>query len=375
MDFSLDQETAMLKSSAEKYLKEKCPPSVVKELIKSESGFSSQMWTGIAELGWLGLTYDEVYGGFGMTFFDLFALFEEIGKAQFPSPFFTSAVISGFIIDKAGDESQKEKYLPSIINGEKIFSAAYLNRSGKADYISPDIKATQNESGDFIINGTRYFVPFAQVADYLIVAAQNNASGGGSTLFIVDAGAEGIACQKMDTLTEEKLDTVVFEQVSVPGQNVIGNVGEAAPCLDEILSKAIVLKCAEMLGGLDTVLKLTVEHVKTRHQFGKPLGTLQAVQHHCADLATFLESTRLISSQAAYLISQDLPFEKEVAMAKSWCSDAYKKGTWIAHQLHGGVGFTEEYDLHLYYKHAKAAELAFEDAFYHRSKVADQLGI
>ena len=130
-----------------------------------------------------------------------------------------------------------------------------------------------------------------------------------------------------------------------------------------------------MLGGLERVVEMTVEYVKQRYQFDRPLGSLQVIQHYCADMATDLESARLITYQAASLLSESIPCTKEIAMAKAWCSDAYKKSTWIAHQLHGGVGFTEEYDLHLFYKHAKAAELSFEDAFFHRSRVADQLGI
>jgi len=376
MDFNLDKETEMLKSSAEKYLKEKCPPSTVKELQETESGFSTEMWKEVAELGWLGLSYPEAYGGFGMKFFDLFALIEEMGKALFPSPFFTSAVVSGSIIDTAGDQTQKDQYLRSIINGEKIFTAALCDDTGLPDYATPTISAKQNNEGDFVVEGSRFFVPYAQVADAILVAADTTAtSGEGATIFMVDAGAEGLQSTPIDTITEEKLYTVQFNGVTVSKENIVGRIGEAQTCLEEVMSKAMVLKCGEMIGGLDTTLKLTVEHVKTRQQFGKPLGTLQAVQHHCADLATLLESSRLISSQAAYLISEGLPYLKEVAMAKAWCSDAYKKGTWIAHQLHGGVGFTEEYDLHLYYKHAKASELSFKDAFFHRSVVADQLGI
>jgi 3-oxocholest-4-en-26-oyl-CoA dehydrogenase beta subunit len=376
MDFNLEKETVMLKSSAEKYLKEKCPPSVVKELIQSEDGYSEKMWKEIAELGWLGLIYPEALGGFGMKFFDLFALMEELGKTNFPSPFFTSAVVSGLVIDKAGSQAQKEQYLPSLINGEKIFTTALLDEKGRLDIYTPTLTARSADGADITVDGIRFLVPYAQVADYLLVVAQLDSTEGESpVILIIPSDTAGLEMTFIDTITEEKQYRVTFNGVNVPKENILGNIGETQSCLDEVIARATVLKCGEMLGGLDTVLKLTVEHVKTRHQFGKPLGALQAVQHHCADLATLLETTRLITSQTAYLISEGLPCEKEIAMAKAWSSDAYKKGTWIAQQLHGGVGFTEEYDLHLFYKHAKASELSFQDAFFYRSRVADQLGI
>ena len=376
MDFNLEKETTMLKSSAEKYLKEKCPPSVVKELIQSETGYSEKMWQEIAELGWLGLTYPESVDGFGMTFFDLFSLMEELGRANFPSPFFTSAIVSGFIIETAGSQAQKEQYLPPLISGEKIFTTALLDEKGRMDVEAPSLKATRADNGNLVLDGTRLMVPYVQAADYLLAIVQNDsADEAGPAIVMLPTDAEGLESTFIDTLTEEKQYRVTLTGVQVPEENIIGTVAETRSCLDEVMAKATVLKCGEMLGGLDTVLKLTIEHVKTRHQFGKPLGTLQAVQHQCADLATLLESSRLISRQTAYLISEGLPCDKEIAMAKAWCSDAYKKGTWIAQQLHGGVGFTEEYDLHLFYKHAKASELSFQDAFFHRSRVADHLGI
>lgn len=376
MDFNLDKDTVMLKTSIAKYLKEKCPAETVKELQKSEAGFSAEMWSEIAELGWLGLTYEEAYDGFEMPFFNLFVLFQELGKRIFPSPLFTSAVLSGFLIENAGSNEQKKQYLPALIRGETIFTTALLAENGRMDYEKPGLKATENSSGQYLLEGSRFLVPFAQSADAILVVADvTSPVGQGPTLLKVDAKSKGLSCTHVNTITEEKLDRVSFEQVVVPAENRIGKIGEAAAAVETVLARAVILKCAEMTGGLEMMLNLTLDHVKNRHQFGRPLGTLQAVQHQCADLSTHLETSRLIASQAAYMISEGLPCEKEVAMAKAWCSDAYKKSTWIAHQLHGGVGFTEEYDLHLYHKHAKACELGFGDSFFHRARVADELGI
>jgi alkylation response protein AidB-like acyl-CoA dehydrogenase len=168
---------------------------------------------------------------------------------------------------------------------------------------------------------------------------------------------------------------VVYENVNVSAKNVIGSIGKGATYLNKIIPQATILKCGEMLGGLERVVEMTVEYVKQRQQFGKPIGSFQVIQHYCVDMATYLETTRLITYQAASLLSEDIPCPKEIAMAKAWCSDAYKKSTWIAHQIHGGIGFTEEHDLHLFYKHAKSLELEFGDSQIHRKKVAEEMGL
>lgn len=376
MDFSLDEETILLRNSAEQYLRANCPSSFVKEVVKEDAGFSRTMWKEMANLGWLGLIYDERYGGVGGKFFDLFILFEEIGKVLLPSPFFCSAILSGLIINEAGDLRQKDEYLPPIIKGEKIFTIALHDEQGRYDFNNPELEAKETEDGDYILKGTRILVPYAHVADEILVLAGVKGSGaGGPTIFKVDTKADGQKIIPLDVFTEEKTFTVVYENVQVPSGNVIGTIGKGDVYLNKIFPKAIILKCGEMLGGLERVVEMTVAYVKERHQFGQPLGSLQVVQHYCADMATFLETTRLITFQAASLLSEGIPCEKEVSMAKAWCSDAYKKCTWIGHQLHGGIGFSEEHDLHLYYKHAKVSELSFEDSWFHRSKVAEEMGI
>jgi alkylation response protein AidB-like acyl-CoA dehydrogenase len=376
MDFSLDEETILLRNSAEQYLRENCPTSFVKKVVKEQTGFSTAIWKELADLGWLGLIYDERYGGSGGKFFDLFILFEEIGKVLLPSPFFCSAILSGLIINEAGDAKQKDAYLPPIIQGEKIFTMALLDEQGRYDFNSPKLEAKETKDGGYVIDGTRILVPYAHVADAILALAEvRGSSAGGPTIFRVDGQVDGQKIVPLDIITEEKTFAVIFEKVEVPAGNVIGSIGKGHIYLNKIFPRAVILKCGQMLGGLERVIEMTVAYVKERHQFGQPLGSLQVVQHYCADMATFLETTRLITYQAASLLSEGIPCEKEVSMAKAWCSDAYKECTWIGHQLHGGIGFTEEHDLHLYYKHAKVSELSFEDSWFHRSKVAEEMGI
>lgn len=376
MDFTLSDDTIMIQNVARDYLRERCTGAFLREMAHDETGFSRTMWKEIAELGWLGILFDEAYGGSGASFLDMFVLCEEIGKVLFPSPLFTSAVVSGLIIAAAGDEAAKKALLPPLSAGERIFTTALLDEGGNRDFEAPDTTATETAPGTYSLQGTRLLVPYAHVADAIVVCAQaEGAAGSGPTLFVVERNAGGMKTIPLETLGMEKSCAVVFDGTQVSASAVLGTVGQGAVAVQEVIPRIVALTCGEMLGGLERVVEMTVAHVTERRQFGAPLGSLQAVQHHCADMATYKETARLLAYQAASLISEGLPCRKEVAMAKAWCSDAYKKVTWTAQQLHGGIGFTDEYDLHFFYKHAKEAELAFGDARSHRSRVADAMGI
>ncbi|MFC1895633.1 acyl-CoA dehydrogenase family protein [Thermodesulfobacteriota bacterium] len=379
MDFKLSDATVLIRNSAREYLKEKCPSSFVKEMIEDETGFSRTMWKEMAELGWLGMLFDDEYGGSGGSegsFFDFFTVLVELGRVLLPSPLFPSAIVSGLILDQAGDEELKRSLLPSIVEGDTILTAALLDEGGEYDFHDPKLQVVEGPGGWYTVTGTRILVPYAHVADAVIVCgAVQGSESGGPTLFKIGTQTPGQELVPLATLSGEKTFAVTYENATVSSDDIIGEVGKGAEYLERVLPKLIVLKCGEMLGGLERVVELTVNHVKERRQFGAPLGALQAVQHHCADMETFLASTRLITCQAAFLVGEGLPCDKEVAMAKAWCSDAYKKCTWIGQQLHGGVGFTDEYDIHLYYKHAKESELMFGDSRYHRWKVADRMGL
>jgi len=374
MDFSLNEETILLRSSARRYLKEHCPTSFVREMAKDEQGFSRAMWKEMAELGWLGLSYEETYGGTGGSLLDLAILMEEMGKALLPSPFFCCIVLAGLVINEAGNAQLKEDYLPQMIRGEKILTLASLDERGRYDHRVPKTEVRDHGDGLCVMNGTRILVPYAHVAEEILVCADyTDSKKHGPTIFrtLRESGQKILPAE---TLTGEKLSIVLYEDTKLSSTDVLGSPGQGSSYIEKILPKAVICKCAEMVGGLDRVVEMTVQYMKERVQFGRPLGALQAVQHYCADMATYLESSRLIAYQAASLLSECISCEKEIAIAKAWCSDAYKKCSWIAHQLHGGIGFTEEHDLHLYYQHAKASELMFGDSFFHRMEVARQMG-
>jgi len=371
MDFSFEEEVLMLKNNAERYLKEKVTGTVVKNLFREEKGYSPALWKEMAEMGWLGLIFDEKYGGSGGKFFDLFALSSELGKSVLPSPFGT-AVLSGILIAEGGEEEVKKEMLPPLVQGEKIWTLGLLDGDGKYDFAAPRIEAREGREGSFTLSGVRTMVPYAHVADAVLVCA---AVKGKPTLFRVAPGLAGQKRTPLEVIGGEKTFAIVCDNMPLSAQDRIGPVGEGAIALHKVIPKGVVLKCGEMVGGMERVLAMTVEYSKQRVQFGKPLGTLQVLQHYMVDMATFAETGRLIACQAASLLSDGIPCAKEIAMAKAWCSDAYKKTTWIAHQIHGGIGFTEEHNLHLYFKHAKAAEMEFGDSWVHRQKVADEMDI
>jgi len=376
MEFSLTEETKLLKSNAERFLQEKCSSAFLRESLRDEKGFSIPLWKEMADLGWLGLVYAEKYGGVGGSFFDLSILFEEMGKVLLPSPFFCSAVLSGLLISEAGDEKVKETCLPPLITGERILTLALLDEGGRFDFRDLKMVARGRGDGSYVLTGTRILVPYANVADEILVCAKIADSGAGGPTVFRTSGKSGVRIIPLDTpLTGEKLFAVLYEEAPLTRGDVLGVPGKGIDYLQRIMPRAVVCKCAEMVGGLARVVEMTVGYVKERRQFGRPLGALQAVQHYCADMQMYLEASRLITYQAASLLSDGVPCEKEVAMAKAFCSDAYKKCTWTAQQLHGGIGFTEEHDLHLYYKHAKASELAFGDSRFHRNKVGEAMGL
>jgi 3-oxocholest-4-en-26-oyl-CoA dehydrogenase beta subunit len=375
MDFGYDKEQEMLRKSFAEFLSKESPFDTIREIKKSEAGYAKELWKKMAQLGWLGLIFAEKYGGSQGTFTDLFLLFEEIGKVQLPSPLLMGNVLPGLIIQSAATDAVKEKYLPAMINGKKIVVLALYDEKGCMDSDRPKISATKEADG-YVVNGTRLLVPYANAADEILVCAQvEGDSENGPTLFAVDAKAKGIRTTSMNIITDEKSHVVVFDNVRVGAGNIIGKIGKGNAIINEVMPKAVVLKCAEMIGGLRRLLDMTVNYAKDRRQFGRPIGSFQAVQHFCADMAIFLDGGALIAGYAASLISDGAPCEKEVSMAKAFISDAYKQSTWMSQQIHGGIGFTEEFNIQLFYKHAKESELMFGHSAVHRSRVADLIGL
>jgi alkylation response protein AidB-like acyl-CoA dehydrogenase len=374
MKFTLTEEQEMLRKTARDFLVDKCSKKLVKQMEESESGYSRELWQEMAELGWMGLAFPAKYGGGDMSFLDLAVLLEEMGRACLPGPFFSTVVLGGLSILDLGSEEQKQEYLPKLIRGEKILTLA-LTEPGYHNYdaSSVTVEATRNDSS-YIISGTKLFVPDAHIADYLLCVARTKPKGE-ITIFLADAKNPGIKYIVLKTIAGDKLCEMVFDQMPVPRANILGRVNPGWNAVQQIIRRAAVGKCCEMVGNIQRVLEMTVDYAKERKQFDRPIGSFQVIQHYCADIATDVDSARFSTYQAAWMLSEALPCTKEVAIAKAWIGEASQRVFALAHQIHGAIGVTIEHDLHYYTRRAKAAELAFGDADFYREIVAREMGL
>ncbi len=377
MDLGLSEEQEMLKTSARGFLQKECPKKLVKQLDESDEGYSPELWRKIAGLGWIGLPFPEKYGGGGGSFLGLVVLLEEMGYNILPGPFFSTVVLGGLPILAAGNDEQKKELLPNIANGEAILTLALTEPSVRYDAAA--VKTTADaRNGEYVINGTKLFVPDANVADFLLVVARTRETANpedGITVFLVDAKCPGVETTLLKTLARDKQCEVVFEDVSVSKENILGELDRGWPVVEDILRKATVAKCAEMVGGAQAALDMAVAYAKERVQFNRPIGSFQAIQHYCANMVSDVDGSRFVTYKAAWKVSEGLPATMDVAVAKAWTSGAYGRVTLLAHQIFGAIGFTMDHDLHLYYRRAKASEMMFGDGAYHRAIVASELGL
>jgi alkylation response protein AidB-like acyl-CoA dehydrogenase len=367
----------MLRKTARDFLTDRCPKTLVKEMEEGERGYPVELWQEMARLGWMGLVFPERYNGEGMSFLDLAVLLEEMGRACLPGPFFPTVVLGGLTILSAGDERQKEEYLPRIANGELIFTLALTESSASYDAASIAVEALADHN-DYVINGTKLFVPDAHIANYMLVVARTNGQTKpeeGITIFIVDAKSPDISCTRLKTIAGDRLFQVDFDRVKIPKQNILGELNQGWGQVREIIQWAAVAKCCEMLGALQQILEMSIDYAKTRVQFGRPIGSFQAVQHHCADIAIDVDSSRFITYKAAWQLNQGIPGTKDIAMAKAWTASAYQRTAILGHQIHGAMGFTMDHDLQFYTRRAKAAEVSFGDVNFHREIVAREIGL
>jgi alkylation response protein AidB-like acyl-CoA dehydrogenase len=377
MDFTLSEEQAMVRKSARDFLTDKCPKSYVRQMAADEKGYSLVLWQEVAELGWLGLAIPDLYGGFGMEFIDLAVLLEEMGRACLPGPFFATVVLAALTILENGSDKQKAAYLPQIAAGKMIMTMALNEADGLYE---PGSIATSAfaERDDYIINGTKLFVPYAHVADYMLCAARTgnqNDNNKDITVFIVPAKAQGIKCTPLQTMSGDKLCAVTFDNVTVAKDSVLGGVGEGWAVVEKTMERAAAAICCDTVGVLQRVLEMTLDYTKERKQFGKPIGAFQVIQQYMADMVTYVDGLRFVSYQAAWRISEGLPAMRETAIAKAWSAESYEGCITKAHQIFGAVGVTGDHDLHFYTTRGKAAQLSYGDADFWREKVAEKMGL
>ncbi|MFC1870379.1 acyl-CoA dehydrogenase family protein, partial [Chloroflexota bacterium] len=329
------------------------------------------LWQKMAGLGWLGLPFPEEYGGSGGSFLDLTVLLEEMGRALLPGPFLSTVVLCGLPVLAAGTEEQKQDFLPKIADGETILTLALTEPSALYSAEGIEAKAIPDKDS-YIIDGTKLFVTDAHIARHLLTAV---GTGKGITLFLTDASSPGIKCTLLKTLASDRQCEVVFDQVRVSQQNMLGQRDDGWGIIEQTLRQAAVAECALMLGGAQRMLEMAVDYAKDRVQYGKPIGSFQAIQHQCVDMAIDVEGARHITYQAAWKLSEGLPCAIEVAMAKAWVGAACSRVCAQSSHVHGAIGYTQDHDAQLYLRRIKAAELTFGDAAFHQEIVAQQLGL
>ncbi len=377
MDFSLGEEQLMLKASAREFLEKECTKKHVREMMDDETGYSPELWRRMADLGWQGLAFPEEYGGVGSSFLDLAVLLEEMGRALVPGPFLATVTQAGKAVLIAGSEAQKQAILPGVCNGETIMTLAWLEPSGNLEADGVTVNAVR-KGDSYVVNGTKLFVPDANVADRMVVVARTGKGAGedGISLLLVDPAAAGVEINPLKTMSGEKLCEVVFKDVSVPAGDLLGEDGRGWPVLQEVIEGATVAECAWMAGGARWILETATQYAKERVQFGVPIGSFQAIQHKLADMCVEVEGATAIVYFAAWAQAERDDSRKIAAsVAKAWCGDIYKRAAYQGIQIHGGIGFTWDHDMHLYFKRAKSAEVVFGDSDYHREKVAQLLDV
>ena len=377
MNLDFSEEQRILRKSAKDFFTRESPELLIRGMREHETGHDLELWKKMADLGWLGVIVPEEYGGTGGTFMDLAILLEAMGEACLSGPFFSTVVLGANAILLAGTEDQKKILLPQISEGREVLTLA-LSDPGNW-YETKNIKTLAKQDGsEYVIEGVKHFVENAQVAGRIICAAQvedNNGRRPGLSLFLVDAGSPGVEIKPFQTLAYERYCQVGFQAVRIKENGVLGTAGKAGPALETLLERAAVAKCAEMLGAAQVSLDLAVAYAKERVQFGRPIGSFQAVQHHLANMTVDVDSMRYLIYQAAWRISEGLPAGTEAAMAKAFTSEAATRVTRFSHQVHGAIAFCDEHNLHFYYRKVKAAGLTFGDSETHLEKVARSLGL
>jgi len=368
MDFGFSEEQELLRKSAADFLNKECPMTYVRQMMEDERGYSDELWNKMAELGWMGLIFPEEFGGAGLNMADLVVILEEMGRVVLPGPFFSTVCLGGLAILEAGTAEQKQQLLPSIVSGKTKATLAVLEENARWDEKGIKLSARKGKKG-YRLSGTKLFVPDAHVADVLVCAARTSE---GASLFFIDRQQAGVSTTLLKTMDQtRKLCEVRLDKVQVGAEAILGAPGKGWEALSRILDGGKVALCAEMCGGARKVLDMTVDYAKVREQFGRPIGSFQAIQHKCANMLVQVESAKSAMYYAAWAVANDVPDAAlAAAMAKAYCSDAYRQVTAEGIQVHGGIGFTWEHDLHLYFKRAKGSEVTFGDATWNRELVA-----
>jgi len=370
MDFGFSEEQDLLRAEVRKLLDGRCALERVRKLMETGPGYDPDVWRELAELGWLGLTIPEAYGGAGLGWVDLVVLLQETGRSLFPSPLISTTLAAAAVLESRSEE-QKQRWLPSLADGTRVGTLAFLEAS---DSFAPGaIALTGKPDGDaWLLTGEKRYVHDAGAANLFVVAFRTGGAATDLALAIVDAGAAGVTSAGFPTIDATKrLGTLKLEGARVPRSAVLGVPGAAWPAIERLLDLGAVAVTAELTGAAEAALAITTQYAKDRLQFGHPIGKYQGVKHPLAEMHVELESTKSLLYYAAWAVAEspgELP--RSASLAKAFGSDAFTRIGIDGVQLHGAVGYTAEYDIQLYLKRAKWARPAFGDSDFHYERVA-----
>jgi alkylation response protein AidB-like acyl-CoA dehydrogenase len=371
VNFAFTEEQEELRKAVRRFLEDKSPETEVRRLMETTEGYDPAVWNQMADqLGLQGLAIPEEFGGQGFSYVELIVVLEEMGRALLCAPYFSSVGLAANLLLVSGDDAAKKEFLPGIASGATIATVALAEASGRWDEGGVGLEATG--AGDsWTLNGEKLYVLDGHIADLILVAARTAA---GVSVFAVGKGADGLSTTPLSTMDQtRKQARVVLE--STPGR-LIGTDGAGWAVLSKMLDLAAVALAAEQVGGAQKVLEMAVEYAKVRVQFGRPIGSFQAIKHKCADMLLEVESAKSAAYYAGWSAAEDNDELPVVAsLAKSYCSEAYFHATAENIQIHGGIGFTWEHPAHLYFKRAKSSELLFGDPTYHRELLAQRIGL
>lgn len=378
MNFAFSEDQDMIRKSAADFVKGASNLERIRKIQENGGpGYAPELYQQMADAGWLGCIIPEEYGGMGLGYVDLVCILEELGRGLMPEPLVTSAVLGANPILLGGTEEQKQDLLPKVVSGELKLTVGAYELDGRFEFTH--VATTAEQKGeDYVLNGEKAFVPDAATSDRIIVSARTSGAvkgADGITLFMIDSKAPGVEIKQVSTVDRRPRAMVRLTDVKVPASGVIGQVGQGAEILEKTIDRAIVAMCAEMVGGMEALLAMSVAYSKERVQFDRPIGSFQAIKHKAANMYVELETAKSALYYAAMTLDDNMEGARAaISCAKALCGESFVHIGQDAIQIHGGIGFTDEHDAHLYYKRALAYNVALGDPTWHRDRYATARG-
>jgi alkylation response protein AidB-like acyl-CoA dehydrogenase len=360
MDLDFSEEQEMLREMVRGVCATSASLEALRELEDDPKGYRDEFWKQLAELDLIGLTISEDYGGSGMSSLEAVIVYEEFGRALAPSPHFASAVMSAGVLAAVGSDEQRRRWLPRIAKGDAVLVPAWLEPGNGFGPKGVQLRATPDADG-FVLDGVKWHVPFASSAERLVVLARTGDDSEAVDLFLVDPAGEGVTFEQQKTIASDTQYAVSLSGVRVDAADRIGGAGSGWTSWLDAMNDGLILLAAQAIGGAQYALEITTQYAKDREQFDKPLGAFQALAHYLADAKTAVDGGTLLVYEAAWARATGAPIDRLAPMAKLFACQTFRDVTAMAQQIFGGVGFTLEYDIQLYFRRAKQLQVSWFD--------------